>query len=293
MSSLLIATFPETKEIAKRVAKALKAEYTEIFVEDFPDGEFHLMLKKNPQKKKVVIINSLAKDPDEKLIETMLAGATAKDFKAKKVILIATYFPYLRQDKHFVKYDALSSRYIMKAFEHFFDKIIVIDPHLHRIKNLQQISHKAESITINDLIAEYIKKRFKKDFAIIGPDEESAQWAQKIANNLGKKVVVMQKTRFTAQHIKIKEQPLKYLGKNIILIDDIISTGKTLAAALKMAKQQGAKHLVCIGIHGLLIGDAAKLINKYAELITTNTIPNKYAKIDISPEITQALRRYG
>ncbi len=287
---VLIAAFPETKEIAKKVASSLKAQYTEIFVEDFPDSEFHLKLKKNPRNKTIVIINSLSKEPNQKIIETLLSAGVAKDYKAKKIILVATYFPYLRQDKHFKKYESFSSKHILKLFN-IFDKILIIDPHLHRIKHLQKISKKAIHLSVNYIIADYIKKRFKNDFLIIGPDEESAQWSQKIANLLKKKVIILGKTRFSAEKIKQKSKPLGG-AKNIIFIDDIISTGHTLEGALKMAKKQGAKKLICIGIHGLLVKGADKRIKKYAELITTNTIPNKYAKIDVSPLIIEALKKY-
>ena len=291
MMSLLIATFPETHEIGKRVAHGLRAEHTKIFVEDFPDSEFHLKLKENPRDKTVVIINSIAKDPDRKLIETILAGGVAKDYGAKKVILVATYMPYLRQDKHFENYDSFSSKYIMGLLSQF-DKIIAIDPHLHRIKQLNKLSRKAESITTNSLIAAYIKKRFKRDFTIVGPDEESAQWSQKIATLLKKKVVILHKTRLSGTRIKQKEIKSKAFANNVILIDDIISTGKTLSGALQMAKHQGAKKLVCIGIHGMLVNGADTLLRKHAELITTNTIPNKYAKIDIAPLIVDTLKKY-
>jgi len=286
--TILIASFPATKAIAKKVARSLKAQYTEIFAEDFPDSEYHIALNKNPKNKTVIIFNSITKDPDEKLIETILAGGIAKDYKAKKVILMATYFPYLRQDEHFEKYDSFSSKHIIRLFDNF-DKIITIDPHLHRIKSLKEISKKAESITTNQLIADYIKKRFKNNFTIIGPDIESTQWSAKIAKILGKKVEILRKTRFSAT--KIKQTKLKQeIGKKVIIIDDIISTGKTIVGALKQAKQHGAKNLYCIGIHALLTNNAAKLITKHAELITTNTIPNPYAKIDISPLITDYVK---
>jgi len=288
--SLLIASFPETREIGERVAKALKAEYTEISVEDFPDSEFHLALKKNPKNKTVIIINSITKDPDERLIETILIGGIARDYKAKKVILMATYFPYLRQDKHFLKYDSFSSKHIIKLFSHF-DKIITIDPHLHRIKKMHDFYYKAESISANSLVAEYIKNRFKGDFEIIGPDEESNQWSSKVAKMLNKRVVILKKTRYSS--IKIKQSKIKEkLSKNVIIIDDIISTGKTIAGAVRLAKKQGAKKVVVIGVHGLLINNAIKLITKDAELITTNTINNKYSKIDVSPIIAKALEKF-
>ena len=289
--SLLIATFPETKHIAKAAAKALNAEYTEIFVEDFPDSEFHIMLKKNPRQKNVVIMSSIIKEVDSKLVETLLAGGIAEDYHAKKVILLATYFPYMRQDKHFIKYDSFSSKHVINLFSNF-NKIIAIDPHLHRIKSMKELSYKAESFTVDGLIADYIKKRFKEDFTIIGPDEESIQWSKPIANLLGKEVVILKKIRFSSNKIKQKEIKEK-LNKNVIIIDDIISTGRTISGALALAKKHGAKNLYCIGIHGVLVKGADKLITKYAELITTNTIPNKYAKIDITPAVISALRKYA
>ena len=132
----------------------------------------------------------------------------------------------------------------------------------------------------------------KKNFEIIGPDSESRQWSAVIAKNLGKKAIIMNKKRFG--DYKIKQRKIKLDSKKeYLIIDDIISTGKTISGVLEMARKQGAKKLYCIGIHGLLIKNADKLIKRYAKLITTNTIPNKYAKIDVSPEIIKVLRKYN
>ncbi|MEK6933417.1 MAG: ribose-phosphate diphosphokinase [Nanoarchaeota archaeon] len=289
--SLLIASFPETKHIGKKVAKVLKAKHTTIFVEDFPDSEFHLKLRKNPKNKTVVIINSITKDPDEKIIETILAAGVAKDFGAKKVVLVATYFPYMRQDKHFLKYDSFSSRHIIKLFSDFND-IFLLDPHLHRIKAPKELYWKAKRISANKLIANFIAKKFKGDFIILGPDEESTQWSSEIAKILGKNVVILKKIRKSPRFVKINKVNLG-IAKNVIIIDDIISTGRTLVETLKIAKEQGAKNLVCIGIHGIFAEGADKKIRKYARLITTNSIPNKYAKIDVSSVISDALKNYS
>jgi len=285
---MIIAAFPEVESIGKKVARALKAEYTKINVRDFPDSEFHLKLKRNPEHKNIVIINSMTKDPDEKIIETVLAGGVARDYGAHRVILVATYLPYMRQDAHFEKYDSFSSKHVLRLFNEF-DEIIAIDPHLHRIHSLRQLSSKARSISVDDIVADFIKKKFKKDFEIIGPDSESAQWSAVIARKLKKKVVILSKHRYGDKKIKQKAVKL-YPYANYIIIDDIISTGRTLLGAIEMARKQGAKKLYCIGIHGILAGNAARLITKHAKLITTNTIPNKFAKIDVSKAIADALK---
>ncbi len=286
---ILIASFPEVADIGKRVARALKAGYTEISAKDFPDSEYHLMLKKNPQNKTVIIINSLSKEPDRRVVETILAGGVAKDYKAKKVILLATYLPYMRQDTHFMNYDSFSAKHILEIFSDF-DRIIAIDPHLHRIHNMHTLSRKAESITVDNIVAKYIKNNFKRDYEIIGPDEESAQWSARIAKILKKKVVILHKDRLGDS--KIKQKPV-VLDKNTnyIIIDDIISTGKTLLGAIEMAKRQGAKKITCIGIHGLFANNCDKMLKNYAQIISTNTVPTKYSKIDISQAIIDRLKK--
>jgi ribose-phosphate pyrophosphokinase len=155
---------------------------------------------------------------------------------------------------------------------------------------MSELYSKAESISTNELIADYIKKKFKGDFEIIGPDSESRQWDAKIAKMLGKKVVILDKTRLGDEEIVQKEKPLGNI-KNAIMIDDIISTGRTLAGAIEMAKNQGAKKITCIGVHGVLVNGADELITRNASLVTTNTIFNKYAEIDVSPIIADALKK--
>jgi len=221
--TVLIASFPETEQLGRKVAKLLKVEYTTILTETFPDSEYHLALKKDPKNKTVVVLGSLCRNPDDKLIAAILAGGIARDYGAKKVVLMSTYFPYLRQDKHFFKYDSFSSKHIIRLFTNF-DHLITIDPHLHRIKKMSGFSYKAESISAITLIAQYIKKQFKNDFTIVGPDEESAQWSQPIARMLGQEVVVLKKTRFSATKISVRQDVSKTFKKNVIIIDDIIST---------------------------------------------------------------------
>lgn len=290
--SILVLSFEDTKALAVKVAKGLNAEYETISSDKFPDGEFKLSIKNNPKNKKVVVVSGMAHKPNKRLIETLLVGGIAKDYGAKKLILFATYFPYMRQDTHFSKYDSFSSKYITKLFSEF-DKVITIDPHLHRIKNLKQLSSKFSNITVNPLIADYINKRFKNDFTIVGPDEESSQWNTPVAKALNKDVVVLKKHRYSSTKIKVRrnsESKIKF-EKNVLIIDDIISTGKTIAGALALAKKEGAKNLFCIGIHGLLLNNSVDLIKKHAELITTNTIPSKFSKIDVSPVIVEELKK--
>ncbi len=289
-NQILFLSFEDTKPIVRRVSRGLKGKYEIVKSNQFPDGEFNLSIKSNPKGKTVVIISSMALNPNQDIIKTILLGGIVKDFGAKKVILVATYFPYMRQDTHFYNFDSFSSRYITKLFD-VFDKVITLDPHLHRIKNLKILSNKLSHITVNGVVANYIKKKFKDNFTIVGPDGESSQWSEPIAKMLGKNVVVLKKQRFSSFRIKVHEEGTHKFQKHVVIVDDIISTGRTLAGALQLARKEGAKKLYCIGIHGLLVGNAIELITKHAKLITTNTIPTKFSKIDVSPAIVEELKK--
>lgn len=283
----LIATFPETKELAKKVASSLRAAYTEIIVKDFPDEESYIKFKTSPKGKRVVIFNSFARDQNDRLIESILAAGVCKDYKAKSVILAAPYFPYLRQDTRFAKFESASIKYIPKLTK-IFNKILVVDPHLQRIKKLKQIGKNFKRLTATKQIAEYISKNFKDDFTIVGPDEESKQWAQTVASHLRKKAIILKKERKSWFRVKVQD---KDLGKKVIIIDDIIGTGNTILKTIKVARKHKASQIAVIGIHGVLVKNADKKISRKAKLITTNTIPNKFAKIDISKVFVEALRK--
>lgn len=287
--SISISSFPQTSELAQKVSHALKAKHTNIKVNKFPDGESHIRLKENPKGKTVIIINSFENNANEKIIETILAAGIARQNKAKKVILVATYLPYMRQDKEFNKYESISAHHIIKLLAQYFDNILAIDPHLHRISSLKKLSPKAREITTNKLLADYIRKHMNYDFEIVGPDMESQQWGKKIASIIGKKAVILKKSRISSTKVKIKS---KKLARNVIIIDDIISTGNTILETIKIAEKQGARRITVFGIHGLLLNNSARRITRHAKLITTNTVQNKYAKIDVSPLIAKELKRY-
>lgn len=282
-------SFSDTKKLAMRVAQSLHASYETVSAKKFPDGESNVLLRKNPKGRTVILISSMAGDQNEKIIDTILAGGIAKDYGAKKVILFATYFPYLRQDRHFLKYDSFSSKYIPRLFS-VFNRVIVIAPHRHRIKKIKTLSRNFSYIEVNSLVADYIRKKFGKDLTIVGPDAESYQWSRPIAKMLGHKAIVLKKHRYSPSKIRDEATNAKF-GKNVIVIDDIISTGKTMVGALELAKKRGAKNLVAVGVHGVFDEDSVKEIKKRAELITTNTIPTKFSKIDVAPAIVRELKR--
>ena len=288
---MLIIGCSQGLHLAKKIALKLKQPYSQLEVTHFPDSEIKLKFKTNLKNETVVLVQSFYKNVNDCIIETLFAGETAKDLGAKKVILAAPYFPYLRQDKRFHPGECISLRTIAKNIDEDFDKVIIIDPHLHREKTLKHIFKiNSKKLTANDLIQNYIKNNIKNP-VIIGPDWESYKWAQKKAEKIGCDFAIMEKKRYSATKVTVKlNKKINIKKKNLIFIDDMISTGNTLLKAIEAMKKLGAKKVTCFAVHGILVNNALNKLQKAgATVITTNTIPNKAAKIDISKLIADSL----
>jgi|AntAceMinimDraft_18_1070375.scaffolds.fasta_scaffold06002_3 ribose-phosphate pyrophosphokinase len=277
------------KHIAKKISWQAGAEYSKLQVKKFPDNELDIKFNKDIKGKQVFLIQSFYENLNEKIIETLFAAYTAKELKVKKINLIALHFPYFRKDKRFSKGDCISINVMSKLFK-IFDKIYVVEPHLHRIKNIKKIMKNAEKVSVNKDIANYVKNI--KNPIFIGPDMESNQWAKKTADILNEKSIVFRKERFSSKKVKINpSKDLNLKNKNIIIIDDIISTGYTMLETIKLLKKQKTKKIYCIGIHGIFADKKVlKKLKKYAEVLSTNTIPSKQSKIDITKTISEILK---
>ncbi|MBU1704023.1 MAG: ribose-phosphate diphosphokinase [Nanoarchaeota archaeon] len=279
------------KHIAKKIAEKAKMPYSELETTHFPDSEIKIKFNVDVKKKNVYLVQSFYHNINDCVVEALFAAETAKDLGAKKVTLIAPYFPYLRQDKRFNPGECISLRTIAKNIDEDYDAVMICDPHLHREKTLKHIfAIRSHKISANPLIEEYIKKNIKRP-VIIGPDWESYKWALHVAQRIGCDCAIMEKTRYSARKVSVKlNKDIDLNKKNIIFIDDMISTGHTLLEAIKAMKKLGAKKVTCFAVHGILVENALQKLQKAgATVITCNTIPNKSAKIDITPIIVQAL----
>ncbi len=290
---MIITSCGNSVKIAKELARKLKVKFSPTTVSSFPDEDIYLKFNTNLKGKKLVIVQSFQPHSDMSLFDIIFAAETAKDLGAKKVILVAPYLAYMRQDKRFHPGEAISSRIMAKFFNNSVDKLITIDPHIHRYKSLKDIfTIPAKKLTANEVLADYIQKKIKNS-VIIGPDWESYQWAEVIANKIGVESTVFKKTRFSSRLVKekmVKHVELK--GKNVVIVDDIISTGHTMIEAAKMAKKHKAKSVIALGVHGLFVENAVQKMEKYFnQIITTNCIEHKTNKVDVTPLLLKELRK--
>jgi len=275
------------RHISKSLARSLKIEHSYLDVNKFPDNEIDIKFNKEVRNKKVYLVQSFYGNVNERIVETLFAGYTAKSLRARKIILVALYFPYLRKDKRFRPRECVSAKVMSKLFSKF-DKIYIVEPHLHRIKKIKKLIKKGKRISVVSDIADYAKKI--KEPVIIGPDMESFQWANSVAKLLKRKAYVLEKKRYGSRSVKVKVPNINVKNENVVIIDDIISTGSTMLETIKGLKKLKPKKIYCIAIHGIFTNDSLSELKKHAEVVSCNTIPSKVAKIDVTETVAKEVR---
>jgi len=251
----LVLGFPEYREPAQRLAAKADLGYRDIEIHAFPDGETRVRL---PQQlpEQVILCRSLDQ-PNRKLVELELAAATALQLGAQHLTLVAPYLCYMRQDTAFRPGEAVSQRIVGELLARRFDTLITIDPHLHRTQQLQEAVpvRRAVALSAAPVMAAYLAQRDDNPL-LIGPDEESAQWVSAIAAPGGLDYGVARKRRLGDREVRVRLPELAFTGRHIVLVDDMVSTGHTLAeAARQLAALQPASLSVLV-THALFVDDA-------------------------------------
>lgn len=290
MKSVLFA-LPGNEELTERLAKQLNCEIGEAIIRQFPDGETYIQIKSDVKDKRVIMVCTLHQ-PDNKLLPLYFLSKTAKEMGAYCTCLVAPYLAYMRQDKRFHIGEAITSEYFGKLISQFADSLITVDPHLHRRSSLTEIySIPNKVIHASDYISDWIKSNINLPI-LVGPDSESEQWVSEIAKNAGAPFIVLEKIRHGDKDVEISVPQIeKYKNHVPVLIDDIISTARTMIETVEHLKKAHMKPPICIGIHAVFAENAyTNLLNSgVSDIITCNTIPHVSNRIDLSKTIAENL----
>lgn len=287
----IVFALPGNEILAESITTRIGGEKGNFLLRQFPDEETYVRMLSDVNGKDVFIICTLHQ-PDAKLLPLLFLCNLLKDLKAKSICLVAPYLAYMRQDKQFNPGEAITSEYFAKLLSSFVDRLITIDPHLHRRVSMKEIySIPCEVLHAAGLISEWIKKNVP-NAVIIGPDSESEQWVSEVANDAGVPFIVLQKIRHGDSDVEISiPQVEKYKSHTPVLVDDIISTARTMIETVGHLKNTGMKSPVCIGVHAVFAGNAFEELRKVAadEIITCNTISHLSNRIDISELICNSI----
>ena len=283
------------KVLAFKVSKIANVELGDLTVKSFPDGETYVRFLTEVEGRPVILINSMYKRPNDILVELLLEIGTLKDLGATKVIGVIPYFAYARQDSRFNPGEAISIEIVSKLLSKSgLDELITVDMHLHRISDPSKLFKiPVHNISAMRDIVKYVASHYKlSNPIIIGPDEESEQWAKIAAEALGVEFDVLEKERISAEEVIVKVRNLNVKGRDVIVVDDIISTGGTMAEAVKALKNLGAKNVIAACTHALLIGDAYYKILKAGALdvVATDSVPSPISYVSIAPLIAEHLK---
>src|SRR3989338_537110 len=292
MMKKILLSFDYSLSLAKEISKIKKLPIFIVNKTTLPDQETIITIPTQVKNAEVILIASL-NEPNQKLIDIIFTCEACKNNSAQKITLIAPYLCYMRKDRQFKRGQGISAKIIAQLLSRYIDKLITIDPHLHRIKKLSQVyTTKTVTLTAIKNIENYIRKNYKSPF-IIGPDGESYQWAKTIADNIGAKAIILNKVRYSGTKVKIyTTKELEQIPKTqkIIIIDDIISSGVTLLYIGKFFRNKGYNNLAAIVVHGIFADNCyPKLKKYYKEIITTNTIVHKTNKISVADIIAEKL----
>ena len=283
--------FADYRAQGEALAAALGVSFALIEIHRFPDGESKVTVP-GPLSGEVIICRSLD-HPNDKLIELLLAAQTARELGATKLTLVAPYLCYMRQDIAFNPGEAVSQRIVGNWLAELFERVITVDPHLHRIDRLEQAIPGREAIALaaTKPMGEFLASRTKSP-VLIGPDAESEQWVRAIAEPAQLQYIIANKERRGDREVEITLPECDYVGHEVILVDDMISTGHTIADVAMKLKQAGAGTIYCLVTHALFADEVAGLLYRAGveKIWSSDSVSHPSNKVHLAKLLATAIQ---
>lgn len=290
MRSQIVIPLPGNESLAAAIAGHLGLEVGFLETRSFPDGETYLRFEDELSGQTVILVCSL-NEPDPKFLPLMFAADAARELGAVKVVLVAPYLCYMRQDRRFHPGEAVTSVSFARRLSSSFDGFITVDPHLHRYGSLNEIySVPSRIVHSATKIAEWIASN-ERSAVLIGPDIESEQWVSDVARRAGAPYRVLRKERFGDRNVRIElPEMTEFRAHTPVLIDDIVSSGRTMIETGRQLRQQGLVAPTCIAVHALFTENTERqLLEVASRVVSTNAVPHHTNGIDLSEALSKEL----
>lgn len=288
-----ILAMPGNEDLAAAIAARLSVELVPIETRRFPDSESYVRIADDVAGRDVDIVCTLAR-PDWQFLALVFMAAAARELGAKSVNLIAPYLAYMRQDKRFRPGETISSIHFARLLSGFFDRLTTIDPHLHRYQDLGQIfTIPARALHAAPLLGDWIETHVDNAL-VIGPDAESEQWVAALAARAGAPHVVLRKQRFGDRNVEVSVPDLSaWAGRQPVLIDDVVSSGRTMIEAATKIAAQGFAKPYCLAVHALFADDSYNALgNISSAIVTTDTVAHPSNAVSVANLIADALKDF-
>jgi ribose-phosphate pyrophosphokinase len=289
MTPLLLFAMPGNEAMTRALAQRLDGEVGQLEMRAFPDGETHLRFLADPSGRALALVCTLDR-PDQKILPLLFAAATAHELGAASIGLVAPYLAYMRQDQRFKPGEAVTSRAFARLLSDAFDWLATVDPHLHRYNSLREIyTIPTRAAHAAPLISLWIRTKIERPL-IVGPDRESEQWVSAVAKDAGAPYAVLEKVRRGDREVEISGRLGDLAGRTPVLVDDIISSGRTMIEAVRLIVGRGAAGPVCVAVHGVFADNSdALLAQAGARVVTSNSVPHATNEIDVGEIVAEAI----
>ncbi|MDM4769115.1 ribose-phosphate diphosphokinase [Solimonas sp. SE-A11] len=288
----LALSMPGSEALGEALAEGLPADTGTMDLHVFPDRETYVRIESPVADRDVLLVTALDA-PDSKLVPLFLVASTLSSLGARNIVLVAPYLPYLRQDRVFRPGEGLSSSYIAHWFSGFADGLVTVEPHLHRIAELTDVfSIPCEVVGAADSIARWVGENVSRPM-IVGPAMESRQWSDSIARALECPSIFLHRIRIGDSRVEVSIPDLTaYTDFTPVLVDDIVSSGQTMAMAVRRLRSAGFPQPVCIGVHALFGQATVDLLRSAGaeRIVSCNGLKHPSNAVDLDRAIVAATR---
>jgi len=275
-----------SQRLSKELAGALGADLVNMERKTFPDGEVYVRLADSLRGEHAVLVSTTY--PQNALVELLLLEEAAHSQGASEISVVVPYYAYSRQDRVFQEGEVVSAKAIAELLEIKADRFITVDPHKEHILGFFGIE--AHGVSAVPLLAKHLGSHGVD--TVLAPDKGALDRAQFAAKCLGAEFDYMEKTRLSGTEVVMKAKRLDVKGKTVAIVDDIISTGGTIATAAAELKRQGAKRVVAACTHGLFLGGALERLRAAGcdEVVCTDTIETPVSHVGAAEVIADVFR---
>lgn len=285
---MIVVGGSSSKNLATEISGILGCGYVEAMNQKFPDGECYVRIDTESLDDDVVIVQNTY--PNDNLIEMLLLEDAVKGLGARTVTLVIPYFGYARQDRVFKPGEPESAKAISQCLAMKCDRVITVD--LHKETTLEHFNRPYKDVKAADAIADYFKNRGVN--MVMSPDIGALGRAKEVAKKIGVPYDHLEKTRLSGTEVVMKPANSDCKDKNILIVDDLISTGGTIITATKQLKDVGARSVIVACTHGVFVNNALDRLraSELDEILSANTIMTDVSKISVAKAIAKALREW-
>ena len=290
MNDLLLA-FDDEQTLAEPLAAALGWPLQWIEHHRFPDGESKLRLPP-ALPPRVALLRGLHR-PNEKLAELMIVAPAARELGAVQLALVCPYLAYMRQDMAFRPGEAVSQRHVGQALASWFDLVITVDPHLHRVASMDEVlpGRRGLALSAAPLLGAWAARHAQQPI-LLGPDQEAAPWVRAAALAQGLEHGTCIKRRSGDREVRVVLPEMSYQGREVVLIDDVASTGRTLAVTASALFERGARAVDVAVTHALFVDDALAHLARSGvrHVWSSDSVAHASNVVSLVPMLAAALR---